>query len=705
MENDLTGLGDLFNRSIYRIPDYQRGYAWEEKEVQDFWEDLEILSKNRVHYGGVITLEKVPEDVSQTWSQDVWLFEKRNIQAYYVVDGQQRLTTAMILLSVILKNVKENFRDKKLDENMTVGEIEKSYVFESNNNNLNTTFLFSYEQDNDSYAYYIYNVLGKHGIIEKGDIKKSKYTDNLDFAYNYFDETCKKFTFEELDALYCKLVYKFVFNRYVINSKLDIFVTFETMNNRGKNLSQLELLKNRLIYLTTLYELDSGTRKDMRNKVNKCWKKLYYHLGVLSLEKISYNNGRNVYFDRELLNVDDVFLQVQTSSYPAKAFSLLDLKDETKKQRETEEKSEYNYILSISDLLKKVFTAKNSIDNILSLNNINDYISDLSSSRSVWSNMKAPELSDYSVDVQEYLHKMNYLLGLQNFHYYHYSNEREGFRYRRRVSIETVIESIIFKMLKSNFIEETLKVLKTLEKIIFLNSYLPREDNNQFNQRPKEEAISDFATSVLKFDEMYLYSEKNISEFNRKISKTKNELAKLLSSRSSDFKDKLAYYDFKKISYYILIEYEIYLMKKSMNNYSMADIQRLYLYKSDSSLEHIYPKNGRNEYWKERFGNLSDKEKNQYKNSLGNLIVISNKKNEGLGNKAYPIKVDGGTVNNPMGYKYGGYAEQYLVNHYPEWTTDTIQQRGKELLTFMQQNWDFQILKKDKNIFLGLPNK
>ncbi len=88
----------------------------------------------------------------------------------------------------------------------------------------------------------------------------------------------------------------------------------------------------------------------MRNKVNKCWKKLYYHLGVLSLEKISYNNGRNVYFDRELLNVDDVFLQVQTSSYPAKAFSLLDLKDETKKQRETEEKSEYNYILSISDL-------------------------------------------------------------------------------------------------------------------------------------------------------------------------------------------------------------------------------------------------------------------------------------------------------------------------------------------------------------------
>lgn len=705
MENDLTGLGDLFNRSIYRIPDYQRGYAWEEKEVQDFWEDLEILSKNRVHYGGVITLEKVPDEVCETWSQDVWLFEKRNIQAYYVVDGQQRLTTAMILLSVILKNVKENYSDKKLDENMSVEEIEKSYVFESNNNNLNTTFLFSYEQDNDSYAHYIYNVLGKHDIIEKGEIKKSKYTDNLDFAYNYFDEKCKKFTFEELDSLYCKLVYKFVFNRYVINSKLDIFVTFETMNNRGKNLSQLELLKNRLIYLTTLYDIDSGTKKEMRNKVNKCWKKLYYHLGVLSLEKIAYNNGRNVYFDGELLNVDDIFLQVQTSSYPAKAFSLLDLKDDNRKRKETEKKEEYNYILSISDLLKKVFTAKNSIDNILTINNIDHYISDLSNSISVWCNMKSPELSDYSADVKEYLHKINYLLSFQKFNYYHYRNEREGSRYRRRVSVETVIESIIFKMLKSNAIEETLKVLKTLEKIIFLNSYLPKEYNNQTNQRLKEEAMGEFITNVLKFDEMHLYSEKNISEFNRNLIKTKTDLAKQLGLRSIDFKDKLAYYDFKRLTYYILIEYEIYLMKKSKNNYSMADIQSLYIDRADSNLEHIYPKNGRNEYWKKRFGHLNNKEKDQYKNSLGNLIVISNKKNEGLGNKDYPSKVDSGTVNNPMGFKYGGYAEQYLVNNYTDWTTDAIESRGKELLKFMQQNWDFRILKKDSRTFLGLPIK
>jgi len=53
------------------------------------------------------------------------------------------------------------------------------------------------------------------------------------------------------------------------------------MNNRGKNLSKLELLKNRLIYLTTLYpenELDAAGRKNLRDKINDAWKEVYFQL-------------------------------------------------------------------------------------------------------------------------------------------------------------------------------------------------------------------------------------------------------------------------------------------------------------------------------------------------------------------------------------------------------------------------------------------
>ena len=68
----------------------------------------------------------------------------------------------------------------------------------------------------------------------------------------------------------------------MIKDEFDVFVAFETMNNRGKNLSDLELLKNRLIYLTTLYtneELDAASYKNLRNKINEAWKEVYQQLG------------------------------------------------------------------------------------------------------------------------------------------------------------------------------------------------------------------------------------------------------------------------------------------------------------------------------------------------------------------------------------------------------------------------------------------
>ena len=40
MKKDLISLSQLFTESIYRIPDYQRGYAWRNEQLEDFWDDL-----------------------------------------------------------------------------------------------------------------------------------------------------------------------------------------------------------------------------------------------------------------------------------------------------------------------------------------------------------------------------------------------------------------------------------------------------------------------------------------------------------------------------------------------------------------------------------------------------------------------------------------------------------------------------------------
>jgi hypothetical protein len=62
----LHSLNDIFERRLLRIPDYQRGYAWVESQLEAFWDDIMQLDINRVHYTGVITLEPVAKKI---WSQ------------------------------------------------------------------------------------------------------------------------------------------------------------------------------------------------------------------------------------------------------------------------------------------------------------------------------------------------------------------------------------------------------------------------------------------------------------------------------------------------------------------------------------------------------------------------------------------------------------------------------------------------------------
>lgn len=44
MRNSMTSLSSLFNNAIFRIPDYQRGYAWDTNQLNDFWDDLYNLT-------------------------------------------------------------------------------------------------------------------------------------------------------------------------------------------------------------------------------------------------------------------------------------------------------------------------------------------------------------------------------------------------------------------------------------------------------------------------------------------------------------------------------------------------------------------------------------------------------------------------------------------------------------------------------------
>ena len=102
-----------------------------------------------------------------------------------------------------------------------------------------------------------------------GSVNETYYTKNLKYAKEFFKKNISELYADEgmegLSNLYLKLTQRLMFNIHEIDDDYDVFVAFETMNNRGKKLTNLELLKNRLIYLTTLYADDKFDELDKSN--------------------------------------------------------------------------------------------------------------------------------------------------------------------------------------------------------------------------------------------------------------------------------------------------------------------------------------------------------------------------------------------------------------------------------------------------------
>lgn len=107
----------LFAKKCFRIPNYQRGYAWGESQLNDLWDDIMDIQKNglayRPHYTGAITLQQI--DVNDLTPDEKKLASEEGMEYYNVVDGQQRLTTIVILISA-LKNSIRNGRKQLVEE-------------------------------------------------------------------------------------------------------------------------------------------------------------------------------------------------------------------------------------------------------------------------------------------------------------------------------------------------------------------------------------------------------------------------------------------------------------------------------------------------------------------------------------------------------------------------------------------------------------
>ncbi len=120
-------------------------------------------------------------------------------------------------------------------------------------------------------------------ITEEEDLEKFKtsfYAKNLISAYEFFKEKTSNITNPTLNKLLDALTKKMLFSVVELNDdRIDPFSSFETINNRGKDLSTLELFKNRLHFVAHKICDEKEELENLQKKINDTYAIIYYDLG------------------------------------------------------------------------------------------------------------------------------------------------------------------------------------------------------------------------------------------------------------------------------------------------------------------------------------------------------------------------------------------------------------------------------------------
>lgn len=220
---------DFFNRKFFEIPKYQRGYAWNKQNVRDLFFDIqEAEEASSNHFIGTIVLSK----------------SKNNDRLFFVVDGQQRIATITMIINSIVKRLNKN------DSSF----YERFYIKE--NNQYRLKLLGKEEQ------FFLKLLKGRSTMVPNNKSQRL-----LLESYDEIEENVKKSKqpkklleqIENLEVL-----------EFIEDSEGDAIRIFQTVNDRGKPLSNMEKAKSLLVYFSNRY-----LNKKLDDEINNAFGEIF----------------------------------------------------------------------------------------------------------------------------------------------------------------------------------------------------------------------------------------------------------------------------------------------------------------------------------------------------------------------------------------------------------------------------------------------
>ena len=242
-----------FNNYRYMIPDFQREYSWIKEQLQEFWNDItkKIGKENAAsHFLGATVVYYAEQGDNHP-------------DLYGIIDGQQRLTTAQILLAAL----RDKLNDYRLQEDSSrstklITQLDTQY---SNTH----SYLVKSHEDRPTEEYptlttddnFFRRVINQTQTFEQ----KIKPNPKIEEAYNYFKKQLdERLTDLETDDALEEIINlrKALLTSNIVQIEtpnlISASVIFETLNDRGMQLSTENLIKNLLIREGAIKEADTS---------------------------------------------------------------------------------------------------------------------------------------------------------------------------------------------------------------------------------------------------------------------------------------------------------------------------------------------------------------------------------------------------------------------------------------------------------------
>ena len=295
MDNGEKKISSLFDgRTIFNIPEYQRAYAWSYLQLMDFMDDINNQKVRRSYFLGTV------------------LFEEKRLEGNYelidIVDGQQRLTTIIIFMSVLIFRLRELSSSEEESEDIDL--LYETYVKHRRQYKLRAL-----EEDNDYFhSYILENKNGK-------DFIRTPAQRRLYEAKEFFLNKLSLLSKMALQELKAKIDENSRILVYSVQDTAEATLIFETTNDRGKGLTNLEKIKSFMMYKS--YIASEEPPEDLLTKIRTRFSDIYKEYeqfsskidedSVLQYHFISHGKWAGKEYQQHVLSVKNIVNELISS--------------------------------------------------------------------------------------------------------------------------------------------------------------------------------------------------------------------------------------------------------------------------------------------------------------------------------------------------------------------------------------------------------